>query len=58
MPKLLDWLWEICPICRKRYCYLVAFKPVTCGKYDCVHEAHKRGLIYKDKVSEANLPTV
>lgn len=50
MPKQLDWQKAICPICNEEYVYLLAFKPVTCSKYSCVKEAHKRNLIYKDKV--------
>ncbi len=52
MPKQLDFLRAICPICNKQYVYMSAFKPVTCGKYDCVHEAHKRGLIYANTKEE------
>lgn len=50
MPKQLDWQKATCPVCNKQYVYLPAFKPVTCGKYDCVKEAHKRNLIYKLEV--------
>lgn len=58
MPKQLNWQKATCPICNEEYVYLPVFKPKTCGKYNCVYEAHKRGLIYKDKVSETNLSAV
>lgn len=48
MPKKLDWQKDKCPICGKEYLYLGAYKPVTCGAYVCIREAHKRGLIYKE----------
>jgi hypothetical protein len=45
-------LHAMCPICNKDYIYLVQFKPVTCQRLECVYEADKRGLIYKEKVQE------
>lgn len=52
MPKQLDFQKAICPICNKEYVYISYFKPVTCNNLACVHEAHKRGLIYADTKEE------
>lgn len=43
----LEWHKERCPVCKQEYSYLIAFKPATCGKFDCVqaylHPEIKRG---------------
>lgn len=33
-----EWLEAECPICHQKYKYLVAYKPTTCGIFDCVRE--------------------
>lgn len=45
MPNKLEWLTETCPICGKEYQYREDYKPKTCGKFDCLAEANKRGLL-------------
>lgn len=47
MPKQLDWLKAICPICNEQYVYVEAFKPVTCGKRQCVESELGQKLINK-----------
>ena len=39
------WLKANCPICGKEYKYLPKYKPVTCGKFDCLQKATARRLI-------------
>jgi len=34
----LEWVTASCPICGETYDYLIAFKPPTCSKFDCVRE--------------------
>ena len=49
-----EWLKGTCPICGKTFEYLLTYDhqlrphtPITCGKFDCLQEANKRGLLYK-----------
>lgn len=44
-PVKYQWLGAICPICNKEYRYRSDYKPVTCGWFDCIQEANKRGLL-------------
>ncbi|KKL51268.1 hypothetical protein LCGC14_2297170 [marine sediment metagenome] len=41
-----------CPICGQDFPHLRGKKPVCCGRYDCLHEANRRGL-YNAKVKES-----
>jgi hypothetical protein len=37
--------WAICPVCNRRYGYVVCFKPATCGKRSCVESRQGQRLI-------------
>ena len=41
------WLKAQCPICDREYPYLPEYKPTTCGRFSCLHEAHRRGILPK-----------
>ena len=40
-----NWQQATCPICGYEYDYLPEYKPATCGKHDCIHEANKKGIL-------------
>lgn len=42
---LYGWVLSRCPVCGKQYPHKEDYKPVTCGKFDCLHEAKRRGLL-------------
>ncbi len=43
-----DWEKTTCPICNREYQFQGAiYKPTTCGDFDCLQEARKRGLLPK-----------
>lgn len=37
--------WAICPVCNRRYGYVVCFKPATCGSKRCVQSEVGQRLI-------------
>jgi len=39
------WARSNCPICGREYPHKVDYMPVTCGRFDCLQEANKRGLL-------------
>ncbi len=48
MTNPLEWARANCPICGISYRYLPkVHTPVTCGKYKCIQEATKQGLLPK-----------
>ncbi len=48
MSNHLEWARAHCPICGEEYRYIAKVHiPVTCGKYKCVQDAVKRGLLEK-----------
>jgi hypothetical protein len=41
-----EWDKANCPICGKEYQFIgKTYKPVTCGKFTCLQEAKKQGLL-------------
>lgn len=36
------WTRSKCPICKRGYPHKVDYKPVTCGKFECLQEAMRR----------------
>ncbi len=48
MPNPHEWQGKTCPICGQFYRYQPAHHtPVTCGRYSCIQEATKQGLLPK-----------
>ena len=39
------WTRSNCPICGRSYPHKEGYKPITCGKFDCLQEANRRGLL-------------
>ena len=39
------WVKSKCPICGKEYEHLIDYKPKTCGRFECLREVHKRGML-------------
>jgi endogenous inhibitor of DNA gyrase (YacG/DUF329 family) len=42
-----EWLKATCPVCGKEYEYRSDFKPSTCGQFECLKEAFKKGILKK-----------
>ena len=40
-----DWVRSDCPICGRGYPHKRGYDPITCGNFDCLQEANKRGLL-------------
>ena len=36
-----EWTRSDCPICGRSYPHRVGYKPLTCGKFECLQEANK-----------------
>jgi len=45
LKKTDEWTRSSCPICGRGYPHKRGYKPVTCGRYDCLHEANQRGML-------------
>ena len=39
-----QWTRSNCPICGRSFPHEVSYRPVTCGRVDCLLEANRRGL--------------
>jgi len=48
MTSKSEWTRSECPICGRGYPHKIDYKPVTCGHFDCLQEAKKRGLLDKE----------
>ena len=44
LPKKLNWLLAICPVCKKDYPYLAGYDIGHCGRFDCIYELAMREL--------------
>ena len=43
-----EWDKAHCPICGQEYSFIAnIYKPVTCGRFTCLQEAIKRGILPK-----------
>ena len=45
MKRKVEWLKSHCPICGKEYEFTSIYKPATCGKFSCLQEAKKQGML-------------
>lgn len=43
MPKK-EWIKARCQICSKVFEHTTDYTPITCGRFDCLSEANKKGL--------------
>ena len=40
-----DWVRSDCPICGREFPHRRGYTPRTCGSYDCLQAANRRGLL-------------
>ncbi len=40
-----QWMRSDCPICGQSFPHKIGYTPVTCGRFDCLQEAKRRGLL-------------
>jgi len=49
MQEQKGWARSYCPICGREYPHKEDYTPVTCGKFECLQEANRRGMFPKIK---------
>lgn len=47
------WTRSICPICGRSYPHLLEYQPITCGRFDCLQDANKKGLFEDQKIADS-----
>ena len=40
-----SWMRSDCPICGQSFPHKKGYQPMTCGRFDCLQEANRRGML-------------